>query len=338
MAPTAAGMRVLVAPDKLRGTATAAVAAAAICAGVRAAGAVADSCPLSDGGEGFLDSLGGPNRTADVVDALGRPLAVPWRLDGEHAVIETAMLSTAVLLDGPGPVEAVAATSAGAGRLIGQAVRTGARRILVGLGGSAFSDGGAGALAALADLVPFRPPLEVLLACDVDTGYLDAARVFGPQKGADQEAVERLSRQLARQAEQFTARFGRAVATVPGTGAAGGLAGGLYAAGARLQSGFSIVAERIGLADRLTRAELVITAEGRLDGSSLTGKVVGGLIQRASRPVWVIAGEVEPGLSVPETVRVLDLTASFGAQPARRNTGDCLTEAARRIVQRVASG
>ena len=161
MAPTAAGMRVLVAPDKLRGTATAAAAAAAIGAGVRAAGGIADSCPLSDGGEGFLDSLGGPNRTAGVVDALGRPLAVTWRLDGELAVIETAMLSTAVLLDGPGPAEAVAATSAGAGQLIGQAIRAGARRILVGLGGSAFSDGGAGALAALADLVPFRPPLEV---------------------------------------------------------------------------------------------------------------------------------------------------------------------------------
>jgi glycerate kinase len=320
----------------LRGTATGVAAAAAICAGVRAAGGVADECPLSDGGEGFLDSLGGPNRSADVLDALGRPVAVPWRLDGELAVIETAMLSTAVLLDGPGPAEALAATSAGAGLLIGQAIRAGARRVLVGLGGSAFSDGGAGALAALAGLVPFQAPIEVLLACDVDTGYLDAARVFGPQKGADQQAVERLSRQLTRQAEQLAARFGRDVTAAAGTGAAGGLAGGLYAAGARLQSGLSIVAERIGLADRLARAELVITAEGRLDGSSLTGKVAGGLIRRASCPVWVIAGAVQPGLPIPDAVRVLDLTATFGPERARRNTADCLTEAARRIVEQAA--
>jgi glycerate kinase len=326
-------MRVLVAPDKLRGTATAVEAAAAICAGVRAAGAVADSCPLSDGGEGFLDSLGGPNRTARVVDALGRPLVVAWRLDGELAVIETAMLSTAVLLDVPGPAEAEAATSAGAGQLIAAAIRAGARRILVGLGGSAFSDGGMGALDALAGLVPFAPDLRVVLACDVSTGYLDAARVFASQKGADQPAITRLSQRLARQADQLAGRFGREIADVPGTGAAGGLSGGLYAAGAQLQSGMAIVAERTGLAERLARAELVITAEGRLDASSLTGKVAGGLIQRSSRPVWVIAGSVQPLLDVPATVRVLDLTASFGPEPARNRTGYCLTEAARQIVE-----
>ncbi|HJQ01289.1 MAG TPA: glycerate kinase [Jatrophihabitans sp.] len=331
-----APMRVLVAPDKLRGTATAAEAAAAIGAGVRAAGATPDSCPLADGGEGFLDSLGGPNRTADVSDALGRPLTVGWRLADELAVIETAMLSTQVLLDGPGPAEAVAATSAGAGELIGEAIRAGAQRILVGLGGSAFSDGGTGALTALADLVPFRPSLEVLLGCDVETGYLDAARVFGPQKGADQQAVEQLSRRLARQAEQLADRFDRDVTGVPGTGAAGGLAGGLYAAGARLQSGFSIVAERVGLADRLASAELVITAEGRLDDSSWAGKVVGGLIKQSSRPVWVIAGAVQPELSIPETVQVLGLTATFGSERAHQDTQFCLTEAARRIVERIA--
>jgi glycerate kinase len=330
-------LRVLVAPDKLRGTATAGQAAAAIVAGVRLAGGSADSCPLSDGGEGFLESLGGPNRTSQVADALGRTIELPWRLDGELAVIETALLSTAVLAVGPGPDEAEAATSTGAGELIAAALRAGAHRVLVGLGGSAFSDGGFGALAGLADLVPFRADRQVLLACDVRTGYLDAARVFGPQKGADGPAVERLSQRLAEQARLLADRFGRD-ATVPGTGAAGGLSGGLYAAGAELRSGLDMVAERVGLAERLAAAELVITAEGRLDESSLTGKVAGGLIQRSACRVWVIAGAVQPGLTVPDRVGTFDLTAEFGADRARSDTIGCLTEAARRIVELAAGG
>jgi glycerate kinase len=315
-------LRVLVAPDKLRGTATAGQAAAAIAAGVRSAGGSVDSCPLSDGGEGFLESLGGPNRTSQVADALGRTIEVPWRLDGELAVIETALLSTAVLADGPGPAEAEAATSTGAGELIAAALRAGAHRVLVGLGGSAFSDGGFGALAGLAGLVPFAPDRQVLLACDVGTGYLDAARVFGPQKGADGPAVERLSQRLAEQAVLLADRFGRD-ATVPGT---------------ELRSGLDMVAERVGLAERLAAAELVITAEGRLDESSLTGKVAGGLIQRAGCPVWVIAGSVQPGLTVPDRVGTFDLTAEFGADRARSDTAGCLTEAADRIVRPAAEG
>lgn len=330
-------LRVLVAPDKLRGTATARQATAAIAAGVRAAGGSADSCPLADGGEGFLDSLGGPNRTSLVADALGRPIEVGWQLDGELAVVETALLSTAVLAASPGPAEAEAATSAGAGELIGAALRAGAGRLLIGLGGSAFSDGGFGALAALADLVPFEADRQVLLACDVRTGYLDAARVFSPQKGADSAAVERLSRRLAEQAMLLADRFGRD-ATVPGTGAAGGLSGALYAAGAELCSGLEMVADRVGLAERLAATELVITAEGRLDESSLAGKVVGGLIQRSACPVWVIAGSVQPGVAVPDRVRTFDLTVEFGADRAYSDTAGCLTEAAERIVQTAVPG
>ena len=192
--------RVLVAPDKLRGTATAVEAASAISAGVRRAGGTVDSCPMSDGGEGFLDAMGGPNRRSTVSDARGRPLDVPWRLDGDTAIVETAMLSNDALRARPGPAEAIAATSAGAGQLIAEALRAGARLVLVGLGGSAFTDGGIGALQALDGLVPFAPEVSVILSCDVRTSYLEAARVFGPQKGADPAAIAVLANRLIEQA------------------------------------------------------------------------------------------------------------------------------------------
>jgi glycerate kinase len=161
--------------------------------------------------------------------------------------------------------------------------------------------------------------------------------VFGPQKGADGPAVERLGRRLAEQAALLAGRFGRD-ATVPGTGAAGGLSGGLYAAGAELRSGLDMVAERTGLAERLAAADLVITAEGRLDESSLTGKVAGGLIQRSACPVWVIAGSMQPGLAVPDRVATFDLSAEFGTDRAYSDTAGCLTEAAHRVVQSVGIG
>jgi glycerate kinase len=330
----AAPLRVLVAPDKLRGTATARQAAAALAAGVADAGGIADACPLSDGGEGFLDALGGGTTVTRATDPLGRTIDVPWRLEGDTAVIETALASGLALLDRPGPAAAEAASSAGSGEVIAAALRAGARRILVGVGGSAFSDGGRGALAALADLTPFPPEVRVVVACDVRTPYLDAARVYGPQKGADPPAVERLTRALAEYATQLQTRYGRDVRQVPGTGAAGGLAGALYAAGATLQSGFGIVAELVGLRERVAAADLVLTAEGRLDATSLSGKVVGGVLELAAaagRPVAVIAGSVAPGLAVADAT-VVDLSAEFGGEAAWDRTADCLRAAARQHV------
>jgi glycerate 2-kinase len=321
---------VLVAPDKLRGTATAAEAATALAAGVADAGGVADLCPLSDGGEGFLEALGGPNRTTMAADPLGRPVDVPWRLDGATAVVETALASGLALLDRPGPAEAEAASSRGAGDVIAAALRAGALRVLVGVGGSASSDGGRGALDALAGLVPFPDGVEVVVACDVRTGYLDAARVYGPQKGADPAAVERLTARLAGYAEELQARFGRDVLGVAGAGAAGGLAGGLYAAGATLRSGLGIVADSVGLPARVAAADVVLTAEGRLDATSSAGKVVGGLQElagAAQRPLCVIAGSVADGLVLPG-IAVVDLTATFGATAAFTRTADCLRRAA----------
>jgi glycerate kinase len=330
----AAPVRVLVAPDKLRGTASARQAAAALAAGVADAGGVADACPLSDGGDGFLDTLGGGTIVTRATDPLGRAIDVPWRLDGDTAVVETALASGLALLDRPGPAEAEAASSIGSGEVIAAALRAGARRILVGVGGSAFSDGGRGALAALADLTPFPPDVRVIVACDVRTAYLDAARVYGPQKGADPPAVERLTRALGEHAAQLQTRYGRDVRQVSGAGAAGGLAGALYAAGATLQSGFGIVAELVGLRGRIAATDLVVTAEGRLDATSLSGKVVGGVLELAAaagRPVAVIAGSVAPGLAVADAT-LIDLSAEFGGDAAWNRTAECLRAAAREHV------
>jgi len=322
---------VLIAPDKLRGTATAAEAAGAIAEPFRAAGWTADCCPLSDGGEGFLAALGGGNRISTVTDPLGAPVEVRWRLVGGMAILETAPVSAPVLAARPTAAQAEKASSYGVGQLLAAAMTAGAGEVLLGLGGSAFSDGGRGALAALeaAGLLPLPAALRV--AVDVQTGYLDAARVFGPQKGADAAAVVRLSAGLAGTAEQLSRRWGRDPAGVPGTGAAGGLAGLLWALGGRLESGFTVVADRLGLAERIAAAELVVTAEGRLDATSLAGKVVGGLLDRAGgRSVWILAGAVAPDLPrLPDTVRLTDLSATFGASRARDDVLGCLARAVR---------
>jgi glycerate kinase len=328
-------MRVLVAPDKLRGTATATEAAIALAAGVSDAGGVADVCPMSDGGEGFLDALGGGTMRTRATGPLRRPIDVPWRLAGDTAVIETALASGLALVDSPGPAEAEAASSAGSGEVIAAAVRAGARRIVVGVGGSAFSDGGRGAIAALDALVPFPAGVSVVVACDVRAPYVDAARVFGPQKGADAAAVQRLSAGLEEYAAELLRRFGRDVRDVPGTGAAGGLAGALYAVGAELRSGLDLVADLVGLDARLAAADLVLTAEGRLDATSGDGKVVGGIVARAAgahRRVGVIAGAVEPGLELAG-VEVIDLSATYGMTAALSRTAECLRTAAGDLVR-----
>lgn len=322
----------LVSPDKLRGTATARAAADAIASVLESRGVQADRCPLSDGGEGFLDVLGGGNRTSTVTDPQGRSISVPWRLDGDTAVLETALVSANALSARPGSAEAERASSIGCGQLMAAAIEAGAASILVGLGGSAFSDGGGGALAAIEYLLPVTA--EILLATDVRTRYPDAARIYGPQKGADSAAIERLTVQLTRTADKLTRRFGRDPRTADGTGAAGGLAGALWAVGAELRSGLDIVASQVNLDQRLAQADLIVTAEGRLDATSLAGKVVGGLMDRADgRPVWILAGRVEPGLKVPGAT-VVDLSAEYGSDRAMTDTLACLAAGVVSIVER----
>jgi glycerate kinase len=312
--------RVVAAPDKFRGSATAPAVAEAVAAAVLRSGGECTRLPLADGGEGTLDAFGGGNRTTTVTGPLGRPVRALWRLDGKSAVLEAAQACGLVLAGGPEHNDPVAATTRGVGELVAAAVAAGARSVLLGVGGSATTDGGDGAVAALSgtDL----SGIDLQVCCDVTTRFTDAARVFGPQKGATGRQVEQLTARLAALRARYREQFGVDVDRIPGSGAAGGLAGGLLAVGGRLAPGFDTVADRCGLDAALAGASLVVTGEGRLDATSLAGKVVGGVLRRAAAmrvPVLVVAGTVEGGLPLPSGVAVVDLTERFGGD---RSWGD----------------
>ena len=327
-------MHVVAAPDKFKGTASAAAVAAAVAEAATAAGGTCDPAPMADGGEGTLEALGGPNRSSTVTGPLGRPVAAAWRLRGEVAVIEAAQASGLVLVGGPEANDPVAATTAGVGELIAAAVSAGARRVLVGVGGSATTDGGLGALKAMPSAARLRG-VRIEVACDVATGFTAAAAVFAPQKGASAAQVELLTRRLERLAQMYADERGVDVAELPGAGAAGGLAGGLAAAGAELVSGFDLVAEETDLYGRIDGADLVVTGEGCLDDTSFEGKVVGGvarLARAAGVPVWAVVGADGTGGAGAEDqegldLEVLDLSARFGPERAMADPGRCVYEA-----------
>ena len=269
---------VLVAPDSFKGTFSAAEVAAAIAAGLRSADREAVELPVGDGGEGtmgvLVDALGGDVRTATVSDPLGRPVEAQFAIlpDGS-AVVETAQASGLGLV-GEDERDAWAASTRGTGELIALAVEAGAEHVLVTVGGSATSDGGAGALEAL-DEAGVRPDLEVL--CDVRTVYEKAPSVFGPQKGADPELVKRLERRL----DELAGRLPRDPRGIPMTGAAGGLSGGLWGGlGARLVPGAAYVLDAIGFDAAMKASAFVVTGEGRLDSQTLEGKIVGEVATR----------------------------------------------------------
>jgi len=324
-------MRVVVAPDKFRGTVTAAEAAAALGAGVRAAGHRATLKPMADGGEGLLEAFGGPNRTTSVSGPLGDDIDAVWRYDGRTAVIEMARASGLALVGGPERNDAIAASTFGTGELIAAAVETGARRIIVGAGGSATTDGGLGALRAL--LSSRLRGIELNVACDVRTYFTDAAERFAPQKGASDAQVELLRRRLERLVEVYLEQSGVDVSELIGGGAAGGLAGGLATLGAQLSSGFEIVAEETGLDEALDGADLVITGEGFVDAGSFDGKVVGGIVEWAAElaiPVLIVAGEVfdeDVFDSAGGEVHTIDLVATFGRERAMGDTAVVLATA-----------
>jgi glycerate kinase len=202
----------------------------------------------------------------------------------------------------------------------------------VGVGGSATTDGGLGALRALEPLSRLRG-IELVVACDVRTTFVDAAPVFAPQKGATPAQVELLRRRLERLAQVYEESYGVDVRDVPGSGAAGGLAGGLLCAGARLVPGFDVVADELDLDDRLEGADLVVTGEGFLDEQSFEGKVVGGVTELALAndvPVLAIVGEVLDGVAIPEGLEVVSLVATFGEARAWEDTTGCIEEVVRR--------
>ncbi|HEX8803014.1 MAG TPA: glycerate kinase, partial [Acidimicrobiales bacterium] len=235
---------------------------------------------------------------------------------------------------GPEGNDPVGASSVGTGELVAAALDAGARRILVGLGGSATTDGGLGALRALFP-VHRLAGAQIVCLCDVRTGFVEAAEVFAPQKGASAAQIELLRRRLERLADVYLAEHGVDVRSLPGAGAAGGLAGGLAVAGAELAAGFEAVAEEVGLPEAVEGADLVVTAEGFLDEQSFDGKVVGGVAELAAslgvRCVAVV-GEVVAGLDVVAAaatagargLEVVSLVQRFGEERARADAVGCI--------------
>jgi len=324
------------APDKFRGTASAGEVASAIADAARAAGWTADEVPMSDGGEGLLDALGGTKHVTTVAGPLGAPVEAEWRmLEGAGAtaaptaVVEMSRAAGRDLLPKPHGEDPVRAGTGGVGQLLLAARDAGARRIVIGCGGSATTDGGEGAFDAVGSPAVLRG-VELVVASDVTTAFTDAARVFGPQKGATPAQVEALGRRLTDVAARYRRETGVDVTTVAGAGAAGGLAGGLVALGARIEPGFDFVSGLVGLPARLERADLVVTGEGHLDPPSFEGKVPGGVLALAQArtrlgrplPVLCIAGGSDRALlaAPPAGLAVVSLTARFGRAKARGET------------------
>ena len=271
---------VLVAPDKFKGTYTAWEVAEAIGRGVRRAGRSVRLLPVADGGDGTAEvirlALGGRRLAADVSDAIGRPLRAGFTLlDDGRAVVDVAEASGVGVLR-PDERDALGATSRGTGELIAAAARAGAREVLVAAGGSACTDAGAGLLAAVREAGVTSLPVTVI--CDVRTPFERAPAVFGPQKGADPDDVAALERRL----DAFARAGPRDPRGLPMTGAAGGLAGGLWAhLGATLVPGAAYVLDLLRFDARLDGASLVLTGEGRIDSQTAHGKAVSEVAGRA---------------------------------------------------------
>jgi glycerate kinase len=325
-------MRVVVAPDSFGGTLSATAAAEAIATGWRRT-APDDELrllPLADGGTGFVDVLhaarGGEWHELEVTGPFGDPVPARWLRIDDTAYLESADACGLHLVPRERRVPEVArtVTSRGVGELVADARDAGVRAVVIGLGGSATTDGGAGMLAALGavpvddDGAPLsgggaalarcarlegttRVGVELVAAADVDNpllGQHGAAAVFGPQKGADDTAVAELDAALARFADVLAATFGVDVRDEPGAGAAGGLGAALLALGARRVSGAGLVRELVGLDTELDKAQLAITGEGSFDWQSLRGKLITAVARGAADrglPCLVLAGQVSVG-------------------------------------------
>ncbi|MDQ3889270.1 MAG: glycerate kinase [Actinomycetota bacterium] len=318
--------RAVACPDSLKGVLAARDAAGALAAGLRRAGVEAEERPLADGGEGTADvlveALGGEWRVADVSDPLGRRVPARYgivRIAGEPAAVVESAEAIGLSRLARGELDPVRASSRGLGELILAAVGSGAERVIVTLGGSATVDGGAGMREVLDDL-----PVPVEVACDVRNpllGERGAARVFAPQKGATPAQVEELERRLASMHEL------RAVADLAGAGAAGGLGAALAALGAELVPGIELVLELIDFERSLRRADLAVTGEGAVDGSSGEGKTATGVAAacaRAAVPCVVFGGRVEPGAAA--ALYALGATSVFRLSGDPRQAASDLAE------------
>jgi glycerate kinase len=289
-------------------------------------------------------------RRSRVRGPLDVDVDAAWALDAGNstAFIECAQACGLALLGGPPTVRtALAAHSAGVGQVIEAALHAGARTIVVGLGGSSCTDGGRGmveALGGVAEASRRMTGVRLIVATDVEhplLGASGAARVFGPQKGADPATVILLEERLTDWAAALEAASGREVAALPGAGAAGGLGAALLALGARRESGAGVILAHTGTADQIAVTDLIVTGEGRLDEQSLRGKVVGALAAAArpyAVPVLVLAGQV--ALS-PEELQAAGITAAHSladyAGSVRRAIEDAAGQLAG-LAERTAAG
>jgi len=309
---------VLVAPDSFKGTLSAREVAGAIAAGLRDAGREARELPVADGGEGTMDvlvaALGGEVITQTVSDPLGRPVEAGFALlpDGS-GVVEMAQASGLSLV-AEQDRDAWAASTRGTGELIAAAAGAGASPIIVTVGGSATTDGGAGAIEALRE-AGFEPPpsspggaspLDLHVVCDVRVPFEDAPRIFGPQKGADAAMVERLEHRL----DELADGFPRDPRGEPMTGCAGGLSGGLWAAyGAKLVPGAPYVLDAIGFDALMRGSAFVVTGEGSLDEQTLQGKIVGEVATRCRQAGVTCHAIVGRNQLDPFGQRIIDLAS-----------------------------
>ncbi len=300
---------VLVAPDSFKGTFRASEVAAAIGRGLESVVAAApDLMPVADGGEGTLEvlllALGGETAGAQASDALMRPIKAGFGLveDGSVAIVETAQAIGLPQIK-QSERDAEAASSFGAGQLIAAAAQSGAGSVVVAVGGSASSDGGAGALEAIEQAGGIGEA-GLVVCCDVNTPFEKAAELFGPQKGADPAAVERLTARL----NELAAALPRDPRGVEMSGCAGGLSGALWARyGAALEPGARFVLSALEADERIKAARAVIVGEGRLDRTTLEGKIAAEIAVRARQlgvPCYAVVGS--NGLE-PIDQRILDI-------------------------------
>lgn len=363
--------RYLCAPDSFKESLTAMEAARAMAQGIENADHDAEvrCLPMADGGEGtaraLVDATGGSMRAVPVRDPLGRPVEGHFGLlaDGTTAVVETAEASGLALLEAK-ERNPLIASSYGTGELMLAAVRSGAKRIIVGLGGSATNDAGAGLLQALGvrlldkngndlahggaalanlttiDISTMDPALKnvaITAACDVTnplTGPTGASAVFGPQKGASKDDVATLDAALAHFAQVIDSQLGVAVNDVPGAGAAGGIGAALKGfLNAEFRPGIAIVIEQSGLDAAAQWADVVFTGEGSIDFQTKFGKTPAGVAETAKRhgkPVIAVAGHIGTGI---DELHEVGIDAVFGIAPGAASLSELLADAAANVTR-----
>lgn len=376
-------LKIVIAPDSFKGSLKSPEVARAMAAGVRAAlpDAVIVELPVGDGGEGTLDALvtatGGSFENHVVTGPLGEPVTARLGLlgDGETVFVEMAEASGLSLVPAA-ERDPYRATTYGTGELIRAALAIGRKRLLIGIGGSATNDGGAGALQALGvrlldqegrelpaggtplrqlatiDLGNFQIPdgLEIIAACDVTnplTGPEGASAIYGPQKGAAPAGIADLDAALAHYADISAAKLGKQWKDAPGAGAAGGLGFALLAfLGARLERGVQLVLDAVQFESHLKDADLVLTGEGRIDrqttayGKTLTG--IGERARRAGVPVLALAGSVSDDLGDYRQAGICGVASviprPMALEDAMRTGAALVEDASRRMIEVFVAG